>query len=241
MLLIELLYKDHGESYQNHGLLNFEGLILLLLIGEIIILLILLILKNIYKKKYISIIIIFIFFLTILYLIYITYKDQYYCKNWSKGLNNTYINNDPSIYPCSINIPKKCLINIISPFLDFSYFFNIKCEKRNEKEKYFLKEFSNLYNKSNIKRIGYPITIGDNDEIKGIPPMYSRTLLKFVKENLIDIDNNYLNKSNIKKVPEVIVDFRKNPFGELKIKINYNKDLSIKRKKLSDNNNNTNN
>jgi hypothetical protein len=50
-----------------------------------------------------------------------------------------------------------------------------------------------------------------------------------------------LNKSKIKKVPEVIVDFRKNPFGELKIKINYNKNLSIKRKLLSDNNNNTNN
>jgi hypothetical protein len=172
-----------------------------------------------------------------LFFIYITYKDQYNCKNWSKGLNNTYINNDPSIYPCSINIPKKCIINIISPFLDFSYFFNIKCEKRNEKEKHFLKDFSNLYNKSNIKRIGYPITIGDNDEIKGKSAMYSRTLLKFVKENLIDIDDNYLNKSNIKKVPEVIVDFRKNPFGELKIKINYNKNLSIKRKLLSDNNN----
>jgi hypothetical protein len=175
-----------------------------------------------------------------LFFIYITYKDQYYCKNWSKGLNNTYINNDPSIYPCSINIPKKCIINIISPFLDFSYFFNIKCEKRNEKEKHFLKDFSNLYNKSNIKRIGYPITIGDNDEIKGKSAMYSRTLLKFVKENLIDIDDNYLNKSNIKKVPEVIVDFRKNPFGELKIKINYNKNLSIKRKLLSDNNNTNN-
>jgi hypothetical protein len=26
LLLIELVYKDHGESYQNHGLLNFEGL-----------------------------------------------------------------------------------------------------------------------------------------------------------------------------------------------------------------------
>jgi hypothetical protein len=139
------------------------------------------------------------------------------------------------------NIPKKCLINIISPFLDFSYILNIKCEIRNEKEKNLLKDFSNLNNKTNIKRIGYPITIGDKDEIKGKSAMYSRTLLRFVKENLIDMDNNTLNKTNIKKKPEVIVDFRSNPYGELKIKINYNKNLSIKRKSLSKNNNDTNN
>ena len=71
--------------------------------------------------------------------------------------------------------------------------------------------------------------------------MYSKTLLKFVKDNLMDMDKNYLNKTNIKKIPEVIVDFRKNPFGELKIKINYDKNLSIKRKLISNKNNNTNN
>ena len=41
-ILIELVYKDHGESYQSHGLLNFEGLILLLLIEEILLLIIIL-------------------------------------------------------------------------------------------------------------------------------------------------------------------------------------------------------
>jgi hypothetical protein len=63
-------------------------------------------------------------------------KEDYYCKDWDKGLNNSYINNDPSIYPCKINIPKdKCLISILGPLFDFSKILNIKCVKRSSKEK----------------------------------------------------------------------------------------------------------
>ena len=189
IVIIELIYKDHGESYQNHGLLNFEALVAFLLIGEIVNLLLILVIKNIQKKKYFSLIIIFTLFLMIFSFVYYKYKDKYFCKNWDKGLNNTYINNDPLIYPCSINIPKKCLMNIISPFLDFSAILKIKCENRKEKEKHFLKDISNLKNEHNITRIGFPITIGDEEEIKGKQAMYSNTLLKYVKENLINIDN----------------------------------------------------
>ena len=227
IVIIQLIYKDHGESYQNHGLLNFEALTVFLLIGEIINLLVILILKNILKKKYFSLIMIIVSILMIFSLIYYKYKDKYFCKNWNKGLNNTYIDNNPSIYPCSINIPKKCLMNIISPFLDFSAILKIRCENRKEKEKHFLKDISNLKNRHNITRIGFPITIGDEEEIKGKQAMYSDTLLKYVKENLIDIDNYQLNKTEVQKNPEVIVDFRSNPYGEMKIKINFDKNLSI--------------
>ena len=51
IVIIELIYKDHGESYQNHGLLNFEALVAFLLIGEIVNLLLILVIKNIQKKK----------------------------------------------------------------------------------------------------------------------------------------------------------------------------------------------
>jgi chloramphenicol O-acetyltransferase len=118
-------------------------------------------------------------------------------------------------------------MNIISPFLDFSAILKIRCENRKEKEKHFLKDISNLKNRHNITRIGFPITIGDEEEIKGKQAMYSDTLLKYVKENLIDIDNYQLNKTEVQKNPEVIVDFRSNPYGEMKIKINFDKNLSI--------------
>ena len=87
-------------------------------------------------------------------------EDKYFCKDWAKGLNGSYIINDKNIYSCSINIPhKKCLIDIFSPILDFSSILRINCDKRKEKEKYLLKKISNLNNSENIKKIGYPITI----------------------------------------------------------------------------------
>ena len=43
---------------------------------------------------------------------------------------------------------------------------------------------SNLKNIKELKKIGFPITIGEKKEIKGRPALYSNTLLKFVKNNL---------------------------------------------------------
>jgi hypothetical protein len=51
IVIIQLLYKDHGESYQNHGLLNFEAFTVFILIGETINLLVIFIIKNLQKKK----------------------------------------------------------------------------------------------------------------------------------------------------------------------------------------------
>lgn len=63
------------------------------------------------RKKYKTLRNIILVFIMIFTYIYIKIKDKYYCKNWDKGLNNTHINNNVSIYSCSINIPKeKCLI-----------------------------------------------------------------------------------------------------------------------------------
>lgn len=60
--------------------------------------------------------------------------------------------------------------------------------------------------------------------------------MKFVSENLINLeDKNNLKKLAKNKKPEVYVDFSKNPYGELKININFNKTLSETRKELSQN------
>ena len=50
------------------------------------------------------------------------------------------------------------------------------------------------------------------------------------------MDNNKL-LNKIPKLPEIIVDFSKNPYGEMIINLNYNKKLSQKRKKLENHSN----
>lgn len=223
LLILELFYKDHGDSIRNHGMLNIESLFIFILLGEIIIIIIILLVKNIKRKKYLSFTLIISFLLLICILISYKYKDEYYCKNWDKGLNNSYINNDRSIYPCSIQIPtKRCFIGIIGPFLDFSKILNIKCENRKEKEKFFLKDISNLKNSpKNIKRIGFPLTIEEKEEIIGRPAKYSKTLFEYVKNNLINIDEKEsLNETRKIKNVEVFVDYTNNSYGELKIEIN---------------------
>ena len=171
------------------------------------------------KKYYLFIQLLIIFSLLSIF-IFFNSKHKYYCKDWAKGLNGSYIINDKNIYSCSINIPhEKCLIDIFSPILDFSNILNINCKKRKEKEKYFLKQISNLNNSEKIEKIGYPITIGEKEEIKGRPAMYSKTLLDFVKNNLINLDEENQTKF-IKedRKPEVYVDFSNDSYGKLNIK-----------------------
>ena len=234
IIYIELIIRDHGETFLNHGKLNLFALFSLTMIGEIIIFFIVLY-KYLFKKKKLFL----IFLISFLFLIksikiIINNKEDYYCKDWDKGLNNSYINNDPSIYPCKINIPKdRCLINILGPLFDFSKIINLKCVKRSNKEKNNLIINSNLKNKTEIKRIGYPITIGKKEEINGEPILYSETLYEFVKNNLVDMDDKeQLNKLDKDQKPEVIANFGNNLYGKLEININYKDKLSKERKLL---------
>ena len=233
VIYIELVIRDHGENFLNHGLLNLFALFSLTIMGEIIILIILFI-RWLCKKIKIFQVILGIAFFILSIIVFVKYKDEYYCKDWDKGLNDTYINNDLSIYPCKINIPKeKCLIGIIGPILDLSKLAKIKCEDRKEKEKTLLKSYSNLNSKNEVKRIGYPITIGKEDEINGRPTLYAETLYKFVKENLVDMDDEIqLNKLEDYQKPEVIVNFNDDPYGKIEININYKEKLAQKRKLL---------
>ena len=66
------------------------------------------------------------------------------------GLNNTYNDNNSTIYPCEITIPtSKCFVDILGPYLDFSLF--IDCNKRKNREKYLLLKESNLRNEKKYK------------------------------------------------------------------------------------------
>ena len=234
IIFIEFIFKDRGSSFKHHGALNLLGFFGILITGELIILIIISYIKLITNKSIRMIFFIFLFLL--FFTLFIKFKDKYYCKNWDRGLNMTYIDNNSKIYPCKIIIPKnKCLIDIFGPFLDFSRFIN--CKNRKNKEKHLLYDISNLRNKSsNVKRIGYPITISKKPESS--TSLYDRKLYRFMKNNLIDMDNfDQLRKLNKRKRPEIILDYTRDPFGELNIQINYNKKLSNKRKLLEQNKN----
>jgi hypothetical protein len=121
----------------------------------------------------------------------------------------------------------------LGPFFDFSKILNIKCEKRNNKEKDILISNSNLKNKTEVKRIGYPITIGKKEEINGEPTLYSETLYEFVSNNLIDMDDKeQLDKLDEDQKPEVIVNFGNSSYGKIEININFKENLSNERKLL---------
>ena len=240
LIIIELIIRDRGDSILKHGIINLYSLIFLLSFGEILILISILIIKLIRIKKYLIIKIIFIIFGLVIIITYINNIDKYLCNNWNKSLNNTIIDNNNDIYSCSIEIPKKkCLIDIVSSYLDFSKYLNINCSIRKEIEKYSLKNISNLKNYTDVKRIGYPITIGDEPEIKGKQAMYSDTLLDYVSNNLINADD--LNQTNnSRKKPEIFVDFNENQYGKLLININHNESLSKERNQLNSNKNSSN-
>jgi hypothetical protein len=229
IIYIELTIRDHGENFLNHGKLNLFALFSLTIMGEIVILFIILY-KYLYKKKkLVFLFLISLFFLMELINIINKFKSDYYCQDWDKSINNSYINNDPSLYPCKINIPNnKCLINIFGPFFDFSKILNIKCETRSYKEKAVILSNSNLKNKIEVKRIGYPITIGKKEEISGEPTLYSETLYEFVKNNLVDMDDKeQLEKLDEDQKPEVIVDFSNSTYGNIKIIDNIKKQRSF--------------
>ena len=228
-ILLELSIKDIGNDFNNHGILNLSALLLILFVGEIILIIIFIyiyLIKNV-KLRFIYI----LTYILVIILYFINIKNKYYCLNWDVGINGTKIDNENSIYPCKINIPKKnCLIDIIGPFMDFSIF--IDCKKRKEKEKYYLLSISNLKNKSElVKKIGFPITIGKEEEISSA--LYGKDLFNYVMNHLIDMDDNItINKLEEREKPEVILDYTKNLYGEIKIKINYNELLSKKRLSL---------
>ena len=238
LIILELIYKDTGNSFLHHGIINIVALFILMLLGELFILILILIINLYKKKKYVQLkqILIIIYLLSII--IFVNSKHKYFCEDWAKGLNGTYILNDKTIHSCSINIPhNKCLIDIFSPLLDFSNLLKINCSERKENEKYLLKSFSKLNNSETIKKIGFPITIGEKEEIKGKPPMYAKTLVDFVKNNLINLDDKNQTKfiEQIKK-PEVYVDFSNDSYGKLKINLHYSNKLSKKRQLLSEKN-----
>ena len=225
--LIFYIYS-HGDEFYDHGFFNFLGHNLIVIICLILILPfhILIYLIKIKNKALLFIYLTFLIFLFFFYFYY--FQTNLNCKDWPKGLNNTYIENDIKKYGCEIQTPKICPYKIGGYFLDMSKLYNVKCGRNLNAREKTLRFANSPYINKNTTRFGYPLTNKD--------PMClnyrdkKRNILLYVRKNLYDMDN----KTNLKetKLSEIVVDFSKNPYGEIIIKVNYNKTISKERKKL---------
>ena len=167
-------------------------------------------------------------------------KDKLFkCDNWEFGLNGTKINNDLFKDSCQFKMPKGyCKMDYFKGYFDLTDIKNRNCSLRNSKEekRNFMKNLDSNNNiDKNTKIYGFPYTnLDEIYSLKNQKNIESFGLL--VNKNIFDLSKN---DNNI--IPESILDFSENNiykgnFGELKINLNYNKDLSEKRKLLENSN-----
>ena len=172
-------------------------------------------------------------FLILLVLLIYNFKfPDFICNDWEKGLNNTSIDNNEEKYGCKIRIPKYCPYKVFGPYQDFTKILQINCSlKKSNSRKVILKKSRSPYINRETKKFGFPLTnkglIGCSDGLD------DKIIKKYVLDNLFDIENNFNNFTE----PEVIVDFSKDPSGEVLLDVKYNDSLSKERKKLENLNN----
>jgi predicted DNA-binding protein YlxM (UPF0122 family) len=227
-LLIFYNYS-HGDEFYDHGFFNFLGHNLIVIISLILIfpINILIYLIKINNKALIFIYLTFLIFIFFLYIQVFHFNLN--CKDWARGLNNTYIENNIKIYGCEIKIPKICPYKIGSYFLDMSKIYNVKCGEDLSGRKKTLKYAKSPYINENTTKFGYPLT---NKDPKCLKLPSKKNIKKYVSHNLFDMNNK--EQSNI---PEIVTDFSNNPYGELIINVNYNETISKERKELEKNTN----
>jgi len=218
-------YYSHGIDFDDHGYYNIKYFFVIIVPFVIIIYLFILLLSI--KNKNMIII-----FLLILILFLFLFKNIIYkstkCINWGKGLNNTYIDNNKEKYECSIRMPKYCPFIIGKNFLDRDRFSSCIKKSKNSKE-LILSNSASPYINENTSHIGFPLT---NRDEKFFHNIHSKTFLKYIYENLIDMNNLTMLKKLNNNKPEISVDFSQNKNGKLNINLHFNKSLSEERKSL---------
>ena len=218
-------HYSRGFYFYDHGMYNF-GFFIILFILNLIVILFLKIIIWLFKIKN-KIIINKLILSIVLFLVYNFNLPNFTCEDWEKGLNNTSIDNDDEKYGCKIKYPKYCQYKVLSKYQDLTKILGIDCShKYSNARKKFLKDSNSPYITKYTKKFGFPYTnkgfFGSNDLLD------YKVLKQHVVDNLFDVDNNFNNFSN----PEIIVDFSKDPTGELIIDLKYNDSLSKERKKL---------
>ena len=227
IIIFSLFYiYSHHFFFFDHGKYNLILFLILLFINIIVILLFKAIVFTfkIKNKIHKALKLFLIFFFVLLYNLNFPNFD---CSDWEKGLNNTSIDNDELIYGCKMIIPKYCQYKLFSRFQDYSKMLGVNCSKKKSNYRDIILENSNSpYITKNTKKFGFPLT--NKGSIGCLDGLDTDILQTYVVDNLFDLDNNFKNF----REPEIIVDFSKDPLGELDIKIKYNESLSKERKKL---------
>ena len=243
LVMLFLFISDTGTSLFSHGLYNIIGFIFISFFMTILIAIVIIINEILRRKNFfqnfitINIILGSLIILRYLYL----KKLSASCEGWDIGLNDVPIKDDKT-QPCQIIRPEICHLTYFDKLLDFSKMLKINCAEKSN----FNRELDsrgvliNYINKpklKNTKRFGFPITTNKLFEVnsKTTPHTFS----KLVMDNVLDMDKlpKNLPKS---KYPEVTLEFtetnknkkKKNYIGKINININYNEELSIKRKSI---------
>ena len=214
---------SHGIEFDDHGHFNIKYYFVIL--GAILIILIFSKFLLSIKKKGIIILYICIIIISLYLLKNLTY-NYIDCKEWIKGLNKTFLDNNKEKYGCQIKIPKWC------PFKLGKYLFdgNKICKNiQSDPRSYLIENSKSPYINKNTFHVGYPL-VNKNENL--FPSRNFTSLKKYFLNNLIDMNNETILKSLNDQKPEISVDFSKNKFGNMNINVNFNKTLSDERKKL---------
>ena len=226
-----LFYQySHNYYFYDHGMYNIIVFIFVLIINLFVILLFKTIII-IFKIKNKINIVLKIFIIIILYIIYNYKIPNFYCDDWVKGLNNTSIDNDDVKYGCKIKTPKYCQYKLFSSIQDYTKILGINCRiaKSNSKKNLLKKTKSDFISKT-TKKFGFPYT--NKGLIACLDGLDTEILKEFTFTNIFDMEK----KHDMFGEPEIIVDFSKDPLGELILDVKYNDTLSKERKKLENKN-----
>ena len=160
IIIFIIFFKySNGKQFDDHGYFNFFFYFIILGIITFILFPFDLIIYFSKGKKRISILLIYLSFFFISIYIFIFHLSK--CSGWSRGLNDTYIDNDNTKYGCQIQIPRKCVYKILGSIQDYTKLGGKNCTKSNNKEmKDIIFKFSkSSYINNTANRVGFPLTI----------------------------------------------------------------------------------
>ena len=230
---LTLFIFDHKDNFENHGYYNLYAFTILIIFEIPILIYLTYIGKFIYKQLYRHLLLILAPLIIIFIICFIRYQILLNCFGYNIGLNDVKIDDDPNKYSCFSDYPKNCYIDILSPFMDYSFHAgNCKTIRSLENQKtYFTYFLIDEKDYQNTTRFGFPITTTKEFSLRTQNDI--KHFNERVSSSIIDMDKYDKNEYETKPLrPEVILDFSGNKNGEIKMNINKNNELAEERKKL---------
>ena len=222
--IVYYLYYNYDNSYTlvKHGGYNILFLIVISFILFFLYSFFIILISNYKQKKwkFISFLIFIVIIIPLLFHIYILTVTN--CNKFDLGYNNTRVINHDSDR-CWFYKPKNCKMYFYYNKMDINT--QISPTDYNSKKGFMENLDKEKY--KNCKKFGVPILkheIGDKKFFK------FNVLNDFINNGYIDMDK--VNKTNLKYVPEVSINFDDKDIGHVEINVHRNETLVNERKKL---------